>query len=132
MAAQAKKILIADDEIDLHEFLHVALERDGIQFIDAADGEEALTKAVEEAPDLIVLDVQMPKRDGFSVFAELQKKEATCDTPVIMLTGVSERTGVHFNAEDMGKFIGKEPAAYIDKPVDPDKIREVAYSLLQV
>jgi len=131
MAEETTKILIADDEPDVHEFLHVALEREGVTFVDAADGEEALIKAAEETPDLIILDVQMPKKDGFGVFAELQKQDTTQDTPVIMLTGVGERTGVGFSAEDMGQYLGKEPAAYIEKPVDPEKIRAVVDSLLQ-
>jgi len=132
MPELTRTILIADDEPDIHEFLQAAIEREGLQFVNAVDGEEALAKAHSETPDLIILDVQMPKRDGFSVFAELQKSEATRDIPVIMLTGVGERTGVKFKSEDMGSFLGKEPAAYIDKPVDAAGIRETAYSLMRI
>jgi len=131
MPGEARKILIADDEPDIHEFIHVALEGANMTFIDAGDGEDALTMARAETPDLIILDVQMPKRDGFSVFAELQKQESTRDIPVIMLTGVGERTGFKFKSEDMGEYLGKEPAAYVEKPVDADKILKIVASLLQ-
>ncbi|MFC1453173.1 response regulator [Verrucomicrobiota bacterium] len=130
MADTQKKLLIADDEADVHEFLHAVLERDGLVFIDAADGEEAVNKALAESPDLVILDVQMPKKDGFRVFAELQANEATKSIPVVMLTAVSARTGVKVDGKDMGSFLGKEPAAYVDKPIDPDKISEVVESLL--
>ncbi len=130
MADSPKKILIADDESGVHDYLHAVLERDGIEFIDALDGLEAVEKAQKEKPDLVILDVQMPRKDGFSVLAELQKLEATSSIPVIMLTGVAERTGVRFDAKDVGTYVGKEPAAYIDKPVNPDKIRDLVESLL--
>ena len=130
MAEKTKKILIADDETDVHVFLRVALEQDGREIITASDGQEALEKAKAELPDLIILDVQMPGKDGFEVFSALSGYKATESIPVIMLTGVSDRTGIKFSASDMGEYLGKEPAVYIEKPIDPAVIQETVTGLL--
>ncbi len=131
MAENVKTVLVADDEANVHEFVKVALEGEGIAFIDAMDGDEAVEKAVAEVPDLVILDVQMPGKDGFQVFAELRENAATAAVPVIMLTGVGERTGIRFNSKDMADFIGKEPDAYIEKPVNPAELQSAASRLLQ-
>ena len=130
MTATEKKVLIVDDEPEVHEFIKVALREGGYAFLSAMDGQAGLDTARQEAPDLIILDVQMPKKDGFQVFGELGKDENTQSIPVIMLTGVTERTGIKFDQDAMGEFYGKEPDAYIDKPVDPDILKQVATKLL--
>ncbi len=130
MADSGKKVLIADDEADVHAFVQAALEADGHEIISAMDGQEALDKARAEAPDVIILDVQMPKKDGFMVFGELRADEATQGIPVIMLTSVSARTGIQFNADTMGDYIGSEPDAYHDKPIDPVALRETVAKLI--
>ena len=132
MAESGKKVLIADDEADVHVFVDAALEEDGHQIIHASDGEEALEKVKAESPDLIILDVQMPKKDGFLVFGELRQDDATKAIPVIMLTSVTERTGIKFDRKDMGDYYGSEPEAYIDKPIDPATLRETVSKLLQI
>ena len=130
MAAEVKRVLIVDDEEDMREVLHMILEPAGVDFIDADDGDEGLRKALAEKPDLIILDVQMPRKDGFTVFGELQKHDTTKDIPVIMLTASAERTGIKTGAQDMGAYLGKEPSAYIEKPADPEKLITVVKSLL--
>ena len=130
MAADAKKVLIVDDEADVREFVQAALEDAGCSFLVAADGEAAVKTAVQEVPDLVILDVQMPKKDGFQVFAELRGNAATKSIPVIMLTAVTQRTGIGFDANAMGEYFGSEPEAYIDKPIDPVKLLETAKKLL--
>jgi two-component system alkaline phosphatase synthesis response regulator PhoP len=126
----AKKVLIADDELDVHAFVQTALEDDGYELITATDGDAALERAAEERPDLVILDVQMPKKSGFTVFQELRAHEATRDIPVIMLTAISERVGLPFGGNDMGEFYGTDPEAFIDKPVDPDALRDTVRKLL--
>jgi len=130
MTAEEKKVLIVDDESDVREFIQLVLEADGVSFVEAADGEEAVEKAVSERPDLVVLDVQMPKKDGFEVFSELRRNAATSFIPIIMLTAVGERTGIRSSARDMGEYLGSEPEAYIEKPIEPDKLKETAYRLM--
>ena len=98
----------------------------------AYDGKAALEMAASEKPDLVILDVQMPEKNGFEVFAELRKGEQTKGIPVIMLTAVSERTGIPFSARDLGDYYGSEPDAYIDKPIKPEKLRETVRNLLGI
>lgn len=130
MAAPAKRILIADDEDDARAFIQAALEDDGYAFLTAANGEAALATARAERPDLVILDVQMPRKDGFEVFDELRRDPATRAIPIIMLTGVKGRTGIGFSAKDMGYYYESEPEAFVDKPVDPDLLRETVARLL--
>ena len=106
-----KKVLIVDDESDVLEFVKAALEDDGYQFITAQDGEAALERVASENPDLVILDVQMPKRDGFSVFNDLRRNEATKAIPVIMLTTTSE-SGMIEQCYELGC------SYYMVKPVD--------------
>jgi len=130
MSDQVKKILVVDDEADVHEFVKAALEGDGVAFVDAVDGEEALAKVATEKPDLVILDVQMPKKDGFQVFAELKKNDDTASIPVIMLTAINSQQKLSFDASDLGKFVGKEPEAFVDKPIEPEVLLGTANKLL--
>ena len=129
MTTQAKKVLIVDDESDSLQYVQAVLEDDGFTFLTASDGEAALQKAREEKPDVIIMDVQMPRMDGFQAFYELRKDDSTRSIPVIMLTAVSRRTGVHFGQKDMGDFLGSEPEAFIDKPIDAERLRTTVRNL---
>lgn len=125
------KILIADDEPDCIEFVREALVDTPYEVLAAADGEEALKVAREAKPQLIILDVQMPKRSGFEVFAELRGDEELASVPVIMLTAIAERTGVKVSGRDMGQYMGSEPEAYIDKPIEPIVLKQTINRLLK-
>jgi len=131
MAEQGKaKVLVVDDEPDAVEFVQAVLEEAGYEVISAADGESGLAAARAESPDVVILDVQMPGKDGFTVFAEMAKDEALGSVPVIMLTGVGERIGINFSAEAMGEYYGAEPAAYVEKPVEPAALQEAVRQVL--
>lgn len=80
---QNKRILIVDDEPRMRHFVRMNLELEGFQVSEASDGLEAIRKVREEMPDLVVLDVEMPKLDGFETLAEIRR---TSTVPVIMLT----------------------------------------------
>jgi len=125
------KILIADDEPDCIEFVREALADGPYDVVSASDGEEALTVARAEAPNLIILDVQMPKATGFEVFQRLRQEADLASVPVIMLTGIAERTGVKVDGQDMGAFMGAEPDAYIDKPIEPIVLQQAVKRLLK-
>jgi len=125
-----KRVLVVDDEADAREFVQSVLEEVGCETIEAVDGEEGLAMARRERPDLIILDVQMPKKDGYAVFSALRKDQATRDIPVVMLTAVTERTGVDIDTQQMGEYLGSEPEAYIDKPIDPAGLGDVVKRLL--
>ena len=124
------KILIADDEQECIDFVRDALADTPHEIIAAMDGEEALKMARENSPQLIILDVQMPKATGFQVFEELKADEKLSSVPVIMLTSTAERTGVKLTGKDMGQYMGTEPEAYIDKPIEPIVLKQTVKRLL--
>lgn len=110
-----KRILVVDDEADLVETLKLRLEKDGYEVVTAFDGAEGITKAKGEKPDLIVLDVMMPKLNGYQVCRELRAEPQCKNIPVIMLTAKTQETD---------KFWGREVGAdaYITKPFEFDAL----------
>lgn len=108
MEALPGKILIVDDEQDIIEFISYNLRGKGYQISTANDGVEALKKAREFQPDLILLDVMMPKKDGFQTLKELRQQPEFENTVIIFLTAMndekSEIEGLNLGADD---FIGK-------------------------
>lgn len=133
MASERKTILVVDDESDTLEFVETIIsEMSGFSVITAQDGESGLEQAEAEQPDLVILDVLMPKRTGFEVFNALRSNPQTAHIPAIMLTGVSEKMGMKYSKEDMGEFYGKEPEDFIDKPIDPERLQEAIRSVLDV
>lgn len=124
------KVLVVDDEPDAVEFVKTVMEEAGYDVISASNGVEGLEAAQAEKPDLIILDIQMPEKDGFATFVDIRKDPELKVTPVIMLTGVADRTGIRFSAGDMGDYLGEEPDAYVEKPVDPELLQETVRKLL--
>lgn len=112
-----KKILVCDDEPYILLALTDAVETEGYDCITATDGEEALQLAKEEKPDLILLDIMMPGKDGYEVCQELKQDEETKGIPVIMLTAKSQ---------EVDKKRGQEAGAddYITKPFRPSILRK--------
>jgi len=82
------KILFVEDEPSLQKTISEVLTQEGYKVIEAADGEEGLKKAKEEKPNLILLDLILPKKDGFEVLKELKADEKLKDIPVIVLTNL--------------------------------------------
>jgi len=130
MADRIRKVLIVDDEPDMREFAQAALEGEGYQCHLAADGSEAIEKAKSQRPDLILMDVQMPKKDGFSTLYDLRQDPATKSIPVILLTGVAKKTGVRFSAEAVEEYMGERPQAFLNKPVEAEELRRTVRRLL--
>lgn len=118
-----KKILIADDKATSRELLRTVLERQGYEVMEAADGEEALQKALAQLPDLILLDLQMPLRTGYEVLEELRKDPRQAALPIIALTA-SAMQGDRERALAAG-FTG-----YLAKPVALVHLREEVQRLL--
>jgi DNA-binding response OmpR family regulator len=112
-----KKILIVDDEPDILETLKFLIESEGFQSITAMDGEDALKKAKETNPDLIILDVMLPKINGYKVCRLLKFDNKYKHIPILMVTARSQE-------ED--KVIGEETGAdeYITKPFDIEELIE--------
>ncbi len=112
-----KKILIVDDEADIIEILQFVLETEGYECITAFDGEEGLKLAREANPDLIILDVMMPKINGYKISRLLKYDSKYKNIPILMITARSQE-------ED--KLIGEETGAdeYITKPFKVDYVVE--------
>ena len=118
-----RKILFIDDEPDQIMIVRTRLEALGYKVISALDGEEGLTKAAEERPDLILLDLVMPVMDGYEVCGILKKNRLTRDIPVVVITGFGTE-----NAEEM--FRHAKADGFIPKPYDTDKLVKKINSLL--
>lgn len=118
-----KKVLIVDDEADIIEILKFVLEAQGYECITATDGESGLNLAREIRPDLIILDVMMPKINGYKISRLLKYDSKYKDIPILMVTARSQE-------ED--KIIGEETGAdeYITKPFQVDYVVEKVKSYL--
>ena len=90
MSTKVKKILVVDDEQDLVELLAFNLQRKGYQVMVAYDGEGAISVAEEEVPDLILLDVMLPRMDGMTVLKHLRQGDLTRHVPIVMVTARRE------------------------------------------
>jgi CheY-like chemotaxis protein len=124
-----KKILVVDDEPDTIAFVSSVIEEMGdYSVLSATNGDEALQKARTEFPDLIILDVIMPKKDGFTTFCELKQDDKTVDIPIIMLSGLHEM-GDMVRAGAMP--IDAKPELFIDKPIEPIKLKNLIDEVLK-
>ncbi len=120
-----RKVLIADDEHNIRHILDFSLNAEGFDVVSAENGEDAFTLAVNELPDIIILDVMMPGRGGIETCKVLKDDERTAEIPVILLTAKSTRED-----RDMGKAAGAD--GYITKPFSPQNVIDSVQSLLGV
>jgi DNA-binding response OmpR family regulator len=120
---ERKRILVADDEIYIVHILEFTLTMEGYEVLTAADGEEALRMVEADRPDLVVLDIMMPKMDGFEVLRRMRANEASRQTPVVLLSAkgrpIDRETGLDTGADD-----------YIVKPFSPRRLLEKIQDLL--
>jgi DNA-binding response OmpR family regulator len=122
-SAPKQVILIADDDEDILQLVGFRLERSGYTVIKARDGQEAIEAAKKQVPDLAVLDVRMPKFDGYEVTRALRADEATKRVPVILLTAKVQdgdvQRGFDAGADD-----------YVRKPFSPQELRSRVQAIL--
>ena len=114
------KILLVDDDVDFVEATKVVLESKPYEVIVASDGDEGLKKAREEKPDLILLDVIMPVKDGFTAAEQLKKDPQLSQIPTLMLTGFAAK-GTETSIP-VSRGFALETEDYIDKPVSPEEL----------
>ncbi len=111
----ARKILVVDDERHIVRLVQVNLERAGYEVAVAYDGIEALEMLAQERPDMLILDVMMPRMDGFEVLKKLQADDATKDIPIIMLTAKAQDA-------DIFKGWSSGVSSYLTKPFNPREL----------
>lgn len=136
----AKQVLVIDDDQNTVKFLSAVLDEHGYDAVCAYDGNEGLQKVEQDKPDLIVLDVMMPKKSGFVLFKQLKRDGQYKDIPILMLTGVagvldeleshkdetferpydSLREALKKTIQEMREEGLIKPEMFLDKPVDPD------------
>ncbi len=117
------KILVVDDEVNITQILQFSIGAEGFEVITAQNGEDAIEKARREQPDLIILDIMMPKIDGYEACRILKSNPLTKHIPVVLLTA---------KGREIDKKLGYEVGAtdYIVKPFSPNKLIERIHRLL--
>lgn len=124
-----KRVLVVDDEADVRTFLKAALVEAGFDVVLAEDGDIALQKVTEEMPDLISLDLVMPRKSGAKLYHELLKHKEWSKIPVVVVTGHAR--------DDLGRSDLKDltmsgPGVYLEKPVKPENYVAAIKSILKM
>jgi two-component system alkaline phosphatase synthesis response regulator PhoP len=114
------KILLVDDDKDFIETTRIVLESKPYQIIIASNGDEGLRKAREEKPDLILMDVIMPVKDGFTAAEQLKKDPQLRKIPTLMLTAFAAKS--RETSIPVSRGLSLETEDYIEKPVSPDEL----------
>lgn len=128
----AKKVLVVDDDPDVRLFSVTVLEENGYTPLEAANGEEGLKMIKQERPELIILDVLMPRQSGIRLYRELKTDKSFKDIPIIILSGIAKKTFMR-SQKALTEFGGKEvpePKVYLEKPVEPEILAEEIKKIL--
>jgi len=123
----AKKVLIIDDEKDMRVYLEAIFRKEGYETETAENGEEGLWLAEANRPDLITLDVLMPKKSGIKAYRGLRSADSTKGIPIIVLTGLTRLDDFFGDLGDLPK-----PDALVEKPVERDAFVEEVQRLIGV
>lgn len=137
-----KKVLIVDDDPDNVIFLKTVLEDNGYEVVTAENGEVGLAKAKEFKPELILLDLMMPKKSGTGFLNDIKKDEEMKNIPIVVQSGASKQTGIDMKKylkdqpfkDAKAKVLGKDaeitPQAYLEKPIEPSELIEAIKKLI--
>jgi DNA-binding response OmpR family regulator len=121
---EAPLVLVADDEDDIRSLVSFRLKRAGYDVITAADGEEALVLATTRLPDLVVLDMMMPKATGLEVMRSMREQSRTKDIPIILLTARAQEA-------DVARGFEAGADDYVKKPFSPQDLQARVQALLE-
>jgi DNA-binding response OmpR family regulator len=119
-----RRILVADDDPEILTLLSLRLKSRGYEVLEAIDGEKALEEARERQPDLVILDVMMPQKNGWEVARELKQNAATEGIGIIILTAIGEKMN-----EITSPLYGADE--YIDKPFEFDRLEKAIERVLE-
>jgi diguanylate cyclase (GGDEF)-like protein len=118
------RVLVADDDPGIRLLCSTALEREGFDVVEAPDGEQALTSALAQPPDVLLLDLTMPYRDGWEVVEELGRHEETRNVPVVMMTSSSSQ-------ENLDRVVGVVAIDFVSKPFAPEELVSRVHEVLE-
>jgi two-component system, OmpR family, phosphate regulon response regulator PhoB len=127
-----KRVLVVDDDPDVRLFSQTVLEENGYIPILTTNGEEGEEAVKKEKPDLIILDVLMPRESGIRLYRRLKTNKKFKDIPIIMLSGIAEKSFLR-SQKVLTEFGGDpvpEPEAYLEKPVDGDVLADTIKKVL--
>lgn len=119
-----KKVLIVDDEVFIRKMIEARLKTEGIAVTHAQNGMEAVEQAASERPDLIIMDVMMPKMDGFTACEAIRSNPAISGIPILMLTARGQ-------VADMEKAMALGIIEYVTKPFSPKDLAEKVMGILK-
>jgi two-component system phosphate regulon response regulator PhoB len=127
-----KKVLVVDDDPDVRLFSVTVLEEHGYTPLEATDGEQGLAIVKSEQPDLVILDVLMPKESGVRLFRHIKTDPKLQKIPVIILSGITQKSFLR-SQKALTEFGGApvpEPEAYLEKPVEPEELATAIRNIL--
>jgi len=124
----AKKVLIIEDEPDVMEYLNTVLESNGYRTYTSTDAEQALAMVKEIVPDLICLDIMMPRESGLSFYTRLRKLKALKNIPVVVVSGAIQRGEFDFRSFVPDETIAP-PERFIEKPIVVDDFLQTVAEL---
>jgi two-component system phosphate regulon response regulator PhoB len=121
-----KKVLVVDDDPDVRLFSVTVLEENGYTPLEAGNGEEGLKMIKADKPDLVILDVLMPRQSGIRLYRELRTDKTLANIKIIILSGIAKKTFMR-SQKALTEFGGEEvpePEIYLEKPVEPEVLAE--------
>jgi two-component system phosphate regulon response regulator PhoB len=127
-----KTVLGVDDEPEARDFVAAVLDENGYRSVIASNGEEAAELIAQKKPDLIIMDILMPKQSGINLYRKIKGNESLKGIPVIIYSGIPRRTllrAQHALSEVEGKEV-PEPEAYLEKPVTAERLAETIHRVL--
>ena len=129
----AKKVLLVDDDADIRTIGKNVVTENGYSPLEAEDGLEGLEIVKAEKPDLIVLDVMMPKQSGLRLYHNVKTDKKLKNIPIIMLSGISKNAFLRSQnvLTEFGDKEVPEPDEYLEKPVDPEKLADTINKYLK-
>lgn len=124
MGLRRKRVLVCDDDPVILRLLEVNLELEGYDVLSATNGVEAVGVAIAEDPDLVILDIMMPRMDGYEACERIKANDKTKDTPIVFLSAKAQLTDI-----DRGTVSGV--SEYLTKPFDPSELAAVIERLVR-
>jgi CheY-like chemotaxis protein len=127
-----KKVLVVDDDPDVRLFSVTVLEENGYTPLEASNGEEGLKMIRAEKPDLVILDILMPRQSGIRLYRELKTDKSLKNVQVLILSGIAKKTFLRSQKAltEFGGAVVPEPEIYLEKPVEAEELAEAVKKVI--